>query len=90
MFTWVVAAWHDWTVGVGPPTGRATGELVITLMQAALNSTVQRPVGAEEKLAVAEPLPPPMIPGNHASLTDKCFIGLHFTQTVSSADGWNW
>ena len=27
----------------------------------------------------------PMIPGNKESLSDKCFIGQHFTETVSGA-----
>ena len=27
----------------------------------------------------------PLIPGNRESRSDKCFIGQHFTETVSSA-----
>ena len=35
-------------------------------------------------------LPPPMIPDNYESQSDKCFIGNHYTQTVKSHDQWEW
>ena len=35
-------------------------------------------------------LPPPMIPDNYESQSDKCFIGIHYTQTVKSHDQWEW
>jgi hypothetical protein len=44
------------------------------------------PLFSQEIDAVhAETLPPPMIPDNHESISDKCFIGKKFTETVR---GW--
>eukprot|EP00955_Chlamydomonas_euryale_P109635 365943-Chlamydomonas_euryale.AAC.5 len=44
---------------------------------------------AERASAVAE-LPPPMIPGNFESVSNKCFIGNQFTATVTEHVDWEW
>lgn len=35
-------------------------------------------------------VPPPMIPGNYETLSDRCFIGTHFQGTIKAADGFEW
>ena len=59
-----------------------TAELAMQLFLHAERDVEHRPLSKEDvKWAKAE-LPPPMIPNNLESISDKCFIGQHFTAKV--------
>ena len=44
----------------------------------------ERPLNATDEAAVAERIPPPMIPDNWPTLSDRCFVG-DFLQKVGLA-----
>ncbi|KAG1660750.1 hypothetical protein FOA52_010624 [Chlamydomonas sp. UWO 241] len=73
------------------PDGR-TGCRVIAELAIHLISSVLAQVKSSEPAALQpQPLPPPMIPGNHESANDKCFIGGSFVATVQEPhEGWEW
>ncbi|KAG1658766.1 hypothetical protein FOA52_001308 [Chlamydomonas sp. UWO 241] len=69
---------------------RFMGEMVATLVLDALASVRASPITDSEREAVARPIPPPMLPDNFESPSDKCFIGPAFLAAVASHDGWEY
>ena len=49
------------------------------------------PLSAEDAAEVAASLPPPMIPFNYESVSEKCFIGDNFIKSIQlPCPGWEW
>jgi DNA polymerase alpha subunit B len=68
-------------------------ELVIHLLKRVTHSLVHDPLQYLDHAAAAAAaqIPHPMIPHNHASLRDQCFIGPAFkSMSVVNAKGWEW
>ena len=61
--------------GAGDTGYRGMGELVIHLLMRATKGLKEAPLGPSDAAAVAEPLPPPMIPGNWPPTSDRCLLG---------------
>jgi hypothetical protein len=56
----------------------------------ALESFKANPLTPSERVRVQEDIQPPMLHGNHESISDKCFVGLLFTKTVIESEGWEY
>jgi hypothetical protein len=66
-------------------------ELVIYLLQRTTHSLLHNPLQLLDHAAVAAHIPRPMVPHNHASLENQCFIGPEFkAKSVVNAKGWDW
>jgi DNA polymerase alpha subunit B len=67
-------------------------ELVITLLQRGVADILHSPLTPAERESCAAPLPPPMIAGNHQSLSSKCFVGEAFRSAAvkGKPKGWAW
>ncbi len=50
-------------------------ELALRLLTDALDSLSSKPLSDSDRMAASAPLPPPMIPNNYPSISDRCFIG---------------
>lgn len=75
----------------GRTGARTMGELAFNLVRTVYNSLEHKPYNADEEDAFAlAPLPAPMVPGNYESISDKCFIGMHFVDTVKEKEGFDW
>lgn len=71
---------------------RVMAELVITLLQRGIADILHTPVTKSEELDVHNPLLPPMIGGNYASVSDKCFVGDAFRTeaVIGKPQNWDW
>lgn len=71
---------------------RVMAELVVTLLQRGVADLLHSPLTEADKAAAAQPLPPPMIPGNWESLSDRCFVGEAFKTkaVIGQPASWDW
>eukprot|EP00887_Chlorella_sp_A99_P006012 scaffold27.g6012.t1 len=74
----------------GPTGHRYLAELLIGLTQTATGGLLAAPWGVAEEAALAEPLPPPMIPGNAEKHSTVCMLRKQFGPTVVNASGFSW
>lgn len=70
---------------------RAMGELGYELFERTLRDLDAHPFTQEEaRRANPKKIFAPMIEGNHASLSDKCFLGHRLKDTMSTSEGFEW
>jgi hypothetical protein len=74
---------------------RAIADLVVHLLQRTTRRLLNTPLRflnrAAVETAAAADVPRPMMPNNHASAENTCFIGPEFkAKSVVSATGWEW
>ncbi|GAX77809.1 hypothetical protein CEUSTIGMA_g5252.t1 [Chlamydomonas eustigma] len=75
----------------GATGARVIAELVMNLVRRTYAELDVQPLTEEEAASPSLKLPAPMIPGNVESISDKCFIGNFFTETVKEKPkGWEW
>eukprot|EP00195_Chlamydomonas_chlamydogama_P016102 CAMPEP_0202891718 /NCGR_PEP_ID=MMETSP1392-20130828/1712_1 /ASSEMBLY_ACC=CAM_ASM_000868 /TAXON_ID=225041 /ORGANISM="Chlamydomonas chlamydogama, Strain SAG 11-48b" /LENGTH=508 /DNA_ID=CAMNT_0049575555 /DNA_START=27 /DNA_END=1553 /DNA_ORIENTATION=+ len=74
----------------GVTGARVTAELAMHLVDKVVAGLTVKPLSPEEEAVPPLKLPQPMIPNNFESVSDKCFISQHFTDTVVGKDGWEW
>ena len=65
-------------------------ELAVHLVDEVLADVAANPLQPLEVAEALHPLPPPMIPNNYESVSDKCFIGDGFIKSVMPSPGWEW
>ncbi|KAJ9511906.1 hypothetical protein QJQ45_004509 [Haematococcus lacustris] len=65
-------------------------ELVYHLILHTAADISSRPVDGDDTAVAAASLAPPMVPDNHESASDKCFIGMQFTGRVTAKQGFEW
>ncbi|KAJ9512320.1 hypothetical protein QJQ45_012903 [Haematococcus lacustris] len=69
---------------------RVIAELVYHLILHTAADISSRPVDGDDTAVAAASLAPPMVPDNHESASDKCFIGMQFTGRVTAKQGFEW
>ncbi|KAL4430719.1 hypothetical protein ABPG75_005975 [Micractinium tetrahymenae] len=74
----------------GPTGHRYMAELLIGLTQLTAGSLQARPLHAAEHELAAEPLPPPIIPGNYDKKAASCLMSRRFEDVVVEKKGFKW
>uniref|UniRef100_A0A7S0S1A6 SGNH hydrolase-type esterase domain-containing protein n=1 Tax=Chlamydomonas leiostraca TaxID=1034604 RepID=A0A7S0S1A6_9CHLO len=85
-----IAYYYDAVHPDGRTGARVSAELVMHLMQRTMDDLTANKLSPEDGEVVAAPIPPPMIPNNRESVSDKCFIGNIFVGVVTNKDGFEW
>ena len=75
----------------GDTGARVMSELLIHLLIKVMDGIKISPVSEDDKKAISDPLPRPMIPGNYPSLSDRCLLGsVLVNSAVKPHNGWEW
>lgn len=89
----VAVAAHGAAMRAPPRPARYMAELLIGLVQLTAGSLKARPLGGGEHELAAEPLPPPIIPGNYDKRAASCMMNVRRPRCrcgrVAGARGWS-